>query len=962
MKNNLFRKFLAVFLTGTLLGAVGCKDYDDDINDLQKQIDETNASVSELKALIESGSVIKSVTKTNNGLSFTLSNNQTYEVTNGTNGTNADVWTIGADGYWYKNDVKQSYKAVGVDGVKGDKGDKGDAGDKGDTGDKGDAGADGKYYVPGANGFFEIWQDGQKVDDTQIAWKAAGSGLTALLSGNTLTLSGVTGAEGDVTIFQGAQLGSVAFVPDVISEELPYATTTQEFCYVATYLDEAKANSDKTFKPQDLNKSNEVALVYRLNPTDAFVGEEGEYAVTAFINRVVKTRAAGDKTTLLNAVSADFSEKGVVKMMATVNASKLSSKPEYDIAALQVWAGQNPVTSDYIHVTASEIEPTLVDTTAVKKGAADLTGKTFYPRTKAIAKAADETDVFIKEFVTLDDDANFEFKYTGEIDLKEKVGLFEANKKDYIFNLGIKGMSYKFSLPEKYLADDQEKTNQQWFVEMTDGVVKVNAKNLGDGLTPAIGRTPVVRVDAFLPDNAGTDRMVASAYIKLSISRDDPTEEPKDDNKVTIGDAKSVLYRSLTDAFSLVNKMSWQDVNTKIYGVEGLTAADFWDNYEPAYDVKVTAVALNATTTTDVLTATGQGDAKVVAEGEGINVTVDLNKDNTTTAGIYVSVNNQAKTQHTYKDATKGAEYTLTITIKSKDKMKHGDFVLTQQFYVKEEHKAFDFNPLYHFLPTEIQKLYNNFKETTQDDIILVKGQLSADSDTWEMSSVVTEHFSKKDGKDIFAYYNGANNVNVTGVSFLWSKSPIEGVTPTTAQTANFEVALDGAMTSEFLAKDMTYTTTLENGEECPFTYSIVFVNPFVKGKSEAVELYGNAPGEVTVATDVQVRVNDRDGDAIYAYAENALALTEKATDVYKVAAPQVTYDFDKAEADYKELIGNISAGSKFEVDAASGIVTWKNEGATLNKSFHVTVVATVTFANLSEVECRIPVTITATK
>ncbi|MFR0775168.1 MAG: hypothetical protein ACLSH3_16000 [Alistipes finegoldii] len=68
-----------------------------------------------------------------------------------------------------------------------------------------------------------------------------------------------------------------------------------------------------------------------------------------------------------------------------------------------------------------------------------------------------------------------------------------------------------------------------------------------------------------------------------------------------------------------------------------------------------------------------------------------------------------------------------------------------------------------------------------------------------------------------------------------------------------------------------------------------------------------------------------------------------------------MTYDFDKTEADYKELIGNISAGSKFEVDAASGIVTWKNEGATLNKSFHVTVVATVTFANLSEVECSHP-------
>ena len=34
MKKNLFRKFLALFLTGTLLAGVGCKDYDDDIDDL----------------------------------------------------------------------------------------------------------------------------------------------------------------------------------------------------------------------------------------------------------------------------------------------------------------------------------------------------------------------------------------------------------------------------------------------------------------------------------------------------------------------------------------------------------------------------------------------------------------------------------------------------------------------------------------------------------------------------------------------------------------------------------------------------------------------------------------------------------------------------------------------------------------------------------------------------------------
>mgnify|MGYP000534512489 CR=1 FL=1 len=45
MKKNLFRKFLALFLTGTLLAGVGCKDYDDDIDDINKKIDDLNAKV-----------------------------------------------------------------------------------------------------------------------------------------------------------------------------------------------------------------------------------------------------------------------------------------------------------------------------------------------------------------------------------------------------------------------------------------------------------------------------------------------------------------------------------------------------------------------------------------------------------------------------------------------------------------------------------------------------------------------------------------------------------------------------------------------------------------------------------------------------------------------------------------------------------------------------------------------------
>ena len=39
MKKNLFRKFLALFLTGTMLAGVGCKDYDDDIDKLNNRVD-----------------------------------------------------------------------------------------------------------------------------------------------------------------------------------------------------------------------------------------------------------------------------------------------------------------------------------------------------------------------------------------------------------------------------------------------------------------------------------------------------------------------------------------------------------------------------------------------------------------------------------------------------------------------------------------------------------------------------------------------------------------------------------------------------------------------------------------------------------------------------------------------------------------------------------------------------------
>lgn len=102
------KNFLGTLLMGALITAsvgtfTSCKDYDDDINNLQTQIDGLRKSLDEIKKLIESGSVITSVAPINNGVKVTMSNGKTFEITNGKDGANGTVWTINEQGYWVKD-------------------------------------------------------------------------------------------------------------------------------------------------------------------------------------------------------------------------------------------------------------------------------------------------------------------------------------------------------------------------------------------------------------------------------------------------------------------------------------------------------------------------------------------------------------------------------------------------------------------------------------------------------------------------------------------------------------------------------------------------------------------------------------------------------------------------------------------------------------------------------------------
>ncbi|MDE6358795.1 MAG: hypothetical protein K2L29_04255, partial [Duncaniella sp.] len=376
----------------------------------------------------------------------------------------------------------------------------------GAQGPQGEQGEPGIYYVPEEDGFFWIYKDGEKVEKSTQRWKPeVEEGLTAVYTGNKLIISGVAdGQDGktQVTINVGEPIGSLGFIPTRVSQDFAtYPTTDADFYSVSSYIDEAKYDTNtKTFTPQTgWNSSNIVDFHYRVNPNNAYIDEA---AFAAFVGRNIEiSRAAGDVAKVLKPVALDI-KAGEANVKARINQSELSSQK--NIVALQIWNGQDVTTSDYTYVKTEWTNAVIVDSAYMSKNPNSY--QTFYNRTKAIVGNGETSD-FIKQFCGLYSSANATLVYNDEagLDLNKLPGLFSTYQWMWLKDLGFNSMSYKFTLPKEYKADDAQGTNQQWFVELTaDNHLVVNKKNLTAGLTPANGRTPVVRVDAFLEAHEGT--------------------------------------------------------------------------------------------------------------------------------------------------------------------------------------------------------------------------------------------------------------------------------------------------------------------------------------------------------------------------------------------------------------------------------------------------------------------------
>ena len=193
-----------------------CKDYDDDIDNLQTQIDANKASIADLQKFVNEGKWVKGVEPVTGGFKITFSDGQSYTVVNGKDGAtgatgaqgvagkDGSIVTIGEDGFWYIDGKKTDVKAQGKKGEKGDKGETGAAGAPGAAGAQGAAGKDGYSPYIGEDGFWYFYNaETQKVEKSKYQANIVGSEKTYIVENPTMpkyTLHTVTKDGKEVTL------------------------------------------------------------------------------------------------------------------------------------------------------------------------------------------------------------------------------------------------------------------------------------------------------------------------------------------------------------------------------------------------------------------------------------------------------------------------------------------------------------------------------------------------------------------------------------------------------------------------------------------------------------------------------------------------------------------------------------------------------------------------------------------
>ena len=141
------KKFLSAILFGALMVSstgtfVSCKDYDDDIDNINKELTDIKSQLAALQTKVDAGKYVTNVTKQGDGIVVTWNDNSTstIETIKGDKGDKGDKVEIAIDketGNWIIDGHDTGICAVGKDGKPGEAGKPGAPGEAGKPGDNG---------------------------------------------------------------------------------------------------------------------------------------------------------------------------------------------------------------------------------------------------------------------------------------------------------------------------------------------------------------------------------------------------------------------------------------------------------------------------------------------------------------------------------------------------------------------------------------------------------------------------------------------------------------------------------------------------------------------------------------------------------------------------------------------------------------------------------------------------------
>lgn len=617
------KKYFSVLLMGAMtVATVGtvtsCKDYDDDISSLQEQIDKLSQTIKNIQTQIDNGAILTSVTPTENGMTITLNQNgqpKTYTISNGKDGQNGKSWKIGDNGNWWYDEgngyVDSKFPARGENGKDGENG------TNGENGAAGENGKNGKYYVPNPEtGCFDIYQDGKKLESTNIAYTAtAANAITATWEKGVLTLVGVKDAtDGKIVLNLNSVLRAMVFNPSHYVDGV-------EAIDLATYeyqpLGVKKVDADGDFAtdaPFDALLADGVTVEprmyfapdmkasYFLNPSNADVTEDAKdykflmssatYTdfTRAAANNIFTMKKVENKDGKLN-VTAKYDGEAIKQLKRTMTRDR-----EMTLVALQYSKDDATVTSDFATLSTSDYAD--VHILSAKSAHTDWQAWLYTNAGWAITSDKSTWDnVTPVAEVKYDNDKGIDLRSlirtswwtnsTGYTTV-ETTNATEEKVKEA-------GFKYSFELVGYHTGANATSQSAHAAIaadgytlrpQAVDDNGKQQAYGVGDQTRAIIGREPLVRV---ILNDTVHNKIAAVAYMKIKIAENVTTADP---TAITVPFSDNTAFTLNCDDTNpaLNKKVTWYEIENKILAEPqvNMSKTEFESKYEldgPANDL-----------------------------------------------------------------------------------------------------------------------------------------------------------------------------------------------------------------------------------------------------------------------------------------------------------------------------------------------------------------------------------------